>query len=256
MATQSNDEKPFLKFHPRRIGEDDHCIEHLSFSKDGRWLATVFATGYYGHMKYFWSAKEAWQTGLGEKQEFNPQYDYDGNHAFTSAYSEREHREWAAYNGTWMVQNVENLVQVYPHFDRFIFTRSESNDASDNNLFKRPHYISPDGRRIAVSLEWENDIKIWDQDEHDRKWRDRRDRDPRYRDSFFNPTGDFSRLDSLSQVHSLALSQDGKLLAASSTTGDVVVWDISSKSRVFETAVNGDSSYLIPLSCFRSTLRL
>jgi WD40 repeat protein len=240
MATQSNDEKPFLKFRPRQIGSEDHDVEHLSFSKDGRWLAVVTTAG-------DWSAKEAWQTGLGEKQEFNPHYDYDGNYAFTYATSEKKNRGWTLYEGDGMEQRTENWIDVYPHFDGFVFTRSVSHylissnirDKEDNrrNLFRDPYCISPDGRRIAVFLDGHDNIKIWDQDEHDR-WC----RDCGYPDPSFSPTGDFSQVDSLSGVHSLALSQDGKLLAATLATGHVVVWDISSKSRVFESAVSRGSS--------------
>lgn len=141
MASQS-DEKPFLKYHPRQIGDEDHVVEQLSFSKDGRWLAFTTEAG-------DWSAEEAWQTGLGEKQKFDPHYDYDGNYAFTHANSEHEDRGWRAYNGHWMEQHIENLVEVYPHFDRFNFTRSVSNDTRDEagnkkrNLFKNPYYIYP-----------------------------------------------------------------------------------------------------------------
>lgn len=46
-------------------------------------------------------------------------------------------------------------------------------------------------------------------------------------------------MDSLSDIASMALSQDGKLLVAVRKNGDVVVWDISSKSRVFETSMKG-----------------
>jgi WD40 repeat protein len=140
---------------------------------------------------------------------------------------------------------------VYPHFDGFVFWGSAFNGSRD--LAEGPYYASSDGNRVACWSKKNNDIKIWirkqpnPKDDRRRRWRGDQEDGEDEEDEEDEEDGEddrleFTRVDSLPDVSGLAMSQDGKLLAATTKDGRTVLWDTSSKSRLHEFTANPDSS--------------